>query len=88
MEELGELTGSIDVAFLPIYFDPGYGPLSESLHPVVEAIELLQPNFTIPFHFNDYTRTTFFSDYSFLVENPNCEILNFAHFTSRTFELD
>lgn len=87
MEELGELTGTVDVAFLPIYFDPGYGPVNESLYPVVEAIELLQPHYTIPCHFNDFTRTLFFSDYSILIEDHSCEILNWAYFTSRVFEL-
>jgi len=87
MEELGELTGTIDVAFLPIYYDPGYGPLNESLYPIVEAIELLQPNYTIPVHFNDYTHLMFFSEYSILVDNPNCEILEWEWFDSRVFEL-
>lgn len=87
MEELGELTGTIDVAFLPIFFDPGYGPLNESLLLTVDAIELLQPRFTNPIHFNDINRETFMSEYSILVENPNCEILNFAYYTSQVFEI-
>jgi L-ascorbate metabolism protein UlaG (beta-lactamase superfamily) len=85
MDELSELTGTIDVAFLPIYFDPGYGALNESLLPVVDAIDLLQPNYTIPTHFTDADRETFISEYCVLIENPSCEILNFSFFTSRTF---
>ncbi|MHA2351712.1 MAG: MBL fold metallo-hydrolase [Candidatus Thorarchaeota archaeon] len=88
MEELGDLTGNIDVAFLPIYFDPGYGPLNESLLPTIDAIELLQPRFTIPVHFNDINREIFISEYSILIENPDCEILNWVIYTSRIFELD
>jgi L-ascorbate metabolism protein UlaG (beta-lactamase superfamily) len=87
MTECEDLTGTIDLAFLPIYFDPFRGPLNESLMPVVDAIELIQPQFTIPTHFNDIYRETFISEYAILVENPNCEILNYAHFTSRTFEI-
>lgn len=87
MDELAELTGTIDVAFLPIYFDPGYGALNESLHPVVDAINLIQPNYTIPTHFTELNRETFSSEYSILVENPSCEILNLPFFTSQTFAI-
>lgn len=85
MDELSELTGTIEVAFLPIYFDPGYGALNESLLPVVDAINTIQPNYTIPTHFTDANRETFITEYSILVTNPSCEILNLPFFTSRTY---
>jgi hypothetical protein len=70
-------------AFLPIYFDPGYG----FLLPTVDAIELPQSRFIIPTHFNDINHETFMSEYSILVENPNSENLNFAYYTSRVFKI-
>ncbi|MHA1964899.1 MAG: MBL fold metallo-hydrolase [Candidatus Thorarchaeota archaeon] len=88
MDEYEELTGKIDVAFLPIYFDPGFGALNESLLPIVEAINVIQPNYTIPTHFNDVNREIFISEYSILIENPSCEILNYPFFSSHTFLID
>ncbi|MHA2143801.1 MAG: MBL fold metallo-hydrolase [Candidatus Thorarchaeota archaeon] len=35
IDEYQELTDTIDVAFLPIYFDPGWGGLNNSLLPIV-----------------------------------------------------
>ncbi|MFW9870702.1 MAG: MBL fold metallo-hydrolase [Candidatus Thorarchaeota archaeon] len=88
MEELEELTGTIDLAFLPIYWDTGYGPLNESLLPIVDAIDLLQPKTTIPTHFFDIYRETFITEYSILVQSPDCEILNLEYWTTCTYELD
>ena len=88
MEEYEELTGTIDLAFLPIYFDPGLGTLNESLLPIVDAIDLLQPRFVIPTHFNDANRETFISEYSILVESPTTEILNLPYYSTRIFETD
>ncbi len=86
--EYVELTGTIDVAFLPIYFDPGYGALNESLLPIVDAIDLLQPRIVIPTHFAELYREIFNSEYSILVESPTTEILNLPYYTTRIFETD
>jgi len=88
MEELGELTGTIDLAFIAIFNDPGYGPLNASLLPAVDAINLLQPRITIPVHFTNPNRETFISEYSILVESPDCEILNWEYYTTRIFVAD
>ena len=86
MPEYEELTGTIDVAFLPIYFDPGYGPLNESLLPIVDAIDMIQPRIVIPMHFTDANREIFISDYSILVENTITDILNLPYFTTLIYE--
>jgi L-ascorbate metabolism protein UlaG (beta-lactamase superfamily) len=85
MDEYEELTGTIDVAFLGIYFDSLFGALNESLLPIVDAIDMIQPNYTIPVHFTDENREIFMAEYSILIENTNCEILNLPYWTSRTF---
>jgi L-ascorbate metabolism protein UlaG (beta-lactamase superfamily) len=88
MAELEDLADTIDVAFLPIYYDFGYGPLNESLIPIVDVINLLEPRTTIPMHYIDLYRETFFTEYSILVENPACEILNLDYHTTVTFTSD
>ena len=85
MAELEELTGTIDVAFLPIYFDGGYGALNESLLPTVGATDILQPRYVIPMHYVDPNLEIFMSEYSILIENTDCEILALPYFTSFTF---
>jgi L-ascorbate metabolism protein UlaG (beta-lactamase superfamily) len=87
MEELGDLSGTIDVALIPIFNDPGFGLLNVSLLQTVDAINLLQPSFTIPFHFQELNRQTFLSEYSTLVENPDCEILDVVYWTTIVFEV-
>ncbi|TFH02227.1 MAG: MBL fold metallo-hydrolase [Candidatus Thorarchaeota archaeon] len=84
--EYEELTGTIDVAFLPIYFDPGLGPLNESLLPIVDAIDMIQPRVVIPTHFTDPNREIFMTEYSILVENTITEILNLPYFTTMVYE--
>ena len=88
MDEYEELTGTIDVAFLGIYYDPLFGALNESLLPIVDAIDMIQPNYTIPVHFTDENREIFMSEYCILVESPNCVILDLPYFTSRVFEIE
>ena len=88
MEELGELTGTIDLAFIPIFNDPGYGPLNESLLQAVDAINLLQPQSIIPFHFLEVNRQTFLSEYTILVENPECEVLDVPYWTTLVYEVN
>jgi len=86
MPEYEELTGTIDLAFLPIYFDPGYGAINESLLPIVDAIDMIQPRIVIPTHFNALTHETFFTEYSILVENTITEILNIPYYTTLIYE--
>jgi L-ascorbate metabolism protein UlaG (beta-lactamase superfamily) len=88
IDEYAELTGTIDVAFLPIYFDPGLGPLNASLLPIVDSINMIQPDYTILTHFTGTNNDIFMSEYSILVESPNCEILGWQYFTSRIFVVE
>lgn len=87
IDEYEELTGTIDLAYLPIYFDPGLGALNASLLPIVDSIDMIQPRTTILTHFTTNNLETFISEYSILVETSSCEILNLQYFTSRTFEI-
>lgn len=87
IDEYEELTGTIDLALLPIYFDPGLGALNMSLLPIVEAIDMIQPSIVIPTHFTDANREIFVTEYSILVENNVTEILNLPHYTTRIFEI-
>jgi L-ascorbate metabolism protein UlaG (beta-lactamase superfamily) len=86
MEELAELTGTIDLAFIPIFNDPGFGALNESLLQTVDAINILQPRLTIPCHFQELNRQTFLSEYTALIDNTECEILDVAYWTTLVFE--
>jgi L-ascorbate metabolism protein UlaG (beta-lactamase superfamily) len=88
IDEYEELTGTIDVAFLPIYFDPGLGSLNASLIPIVDSINMIQPHYAIPTHFTDPNREIFITEYSILVDCPNCEILDWPYYTSRIFMSD
>ena len=88
IDEYEQLTGKIDVAFLPIYFDPGFGPLNESLLPIVEAIDMIQPRIVIPTHFTDPNREIFIDEYSILVENTITETLNLPYFSTVVYESD
>ena len=83
--EYEQLTGKIDLALLPIYFDPGFGDLNESLLPIVDAIDMIQPRFVIPTHFTDPYREIFITEYSILVENTVTEIMNLSYFTLLIF---
>jgi L-ascorbate metabolism protein UlaG (beta-lactamase superfamily) len=85
MDEYEELTDTIDVACLPIYFDPGLGPLNESLLPIVDAIDTIKPRTTILTHFTNENRETFISEYAPLVEYTSGDILNLEYWTTRTF---
>lgn len=84
--EYEQLTGKIDVAFLPIYFDPGFGALNESLLPIVEAIDMIQPTIVIPTHFTDLNREIFIDEYCILIENTVTEVLNLSYFTTVVYE--
>lgn len=86
MPEFEELAGIIDLAFFPIYFDPGYGAINESLLPIVDAINMIQPRIVIPTHFNLITHDAFFSEYSILVESTDTEILDLSYYTLVVYE--
>ncbi|MBY8999138.1 MAG: hypothetical protein KGD60_15600, partial [Candidatus Thorarchaeota archaeon] len=66
----------------------GLGSLNASLLPIVDAINMIQPRTTILTHFADDDLETFISEYSILVSNTDCEILNIPYFSTRIFETD
>ncbi len=88
IDEYEELTGTIDVAFLPIYFDPGLGPYNASFLPIVDSVNMIQPDYTILTHFTEASSILFMTEFSILVENTDYEILNLPYFTTRTFVIE
>ncbi|MFW9806533.1 MAG: MBL fold metallo-hydrolase [Candidatus Thorarchaeota archaeon] len=88
IDEYDQLTGLIDVAFLPIYFDGGLGPLNASLLPIVDAINTIQPRYAILTHYMTANLDIFMTEYSILVDSPSSEILGWAYETSRIFTAD
>jgi L-ascorbate metabolism protein UlaG (beta-lactamase superfamily) len=88
MEEYEELTGTIDLALLSINFDPTWGGVNESLLPIVDAINMIRPKYTIPINTIDVVRETFVADYCTLIEHSDCEILNLGYWTSCTIAID
>lgn len=85
IDEYEQLTDKIDLAFLPIYFDPGLGALNESLLPIVDAINTIRPRSIILTHYIGAIRETFISEYSILVDDSECEILDIEYWTDLIF---
>jgi len=87
MDEYEELAVDIDVAFLPIYYDPGYGGKNESLAPIIQVIEVIKPVYCIPTHWYDEDNVLFMQDYVPLLED-DCEVLNLGFFESYVFSVE
>ncbi|MHA1904342.1 MAG: MBL fold metallo-hydrolase [Candidatus Thorarchaeota archaeon] len=87
MDEYEEIAGTIDVVFLPIYWDPFFGGYNESFLPVVDAIETIQPDYLVPTHFQSAQLETFVSTFGTQVEDYNCVLLDLAYFESYSFQL-
>ncbi len=75
MEEYENFTADVDVAFLPIYYDPGYGSKEGSLSPIIQVIEEIQPDYCIPTHWYDEDNVLFMEEYVPLLED-DCEVMN------------
>ncbi|MHA1960283.1 MAG: MBL fold metallo-hydrolase [Candidatus Thorarchaeota archaeon] len=84
MPEYEEFPVEADVAFLPIYYDPGLGPKNESLLPIIQVIETIKPVVCIPTHWYDEDNDLFMQDYVPLLED-DCEVMNLAFFESHVF---
>jgi L-ascorbate metabolism protein UlaG (beta-lactamase superfamily) len=81
--EYEELTGTIDVALLPL--GPGCQTMADS--EVVDALLVIEPRFFVPIHFAEGDNDQFVSRYRSLIESgTECEICNLSHYTSHTFE--
>ncbi|KXH73636.1 MAG: hypothetical protein AM326_10510 [Candidatus Thorarchaeota archaeon SMTZ-45] len=79
MFEYEQLTGLIDVALLPIY---GYGMT------VVSSIEMIQPGYFIPTHFDEGYDDMFFTVYEDDIASvSDCEIIRLEYWSSYAFEI-
>lgn len=82
--EYEELTGTIDVALLPL----GPGCQTMAGYEVVEAIRVIEPGYFVPIHFAEGDNDQFVSSYRTTIESSTeCEICNLDHYTSNTFEI-
>ncbi len=83
--EYNQLTGTIDVALLPL----GPGCQSMAGIEVVDAIDKLQPRYFIPIHTTDLSAELFIQAYEdeILEVAPDCDPFWLEHFTSFIFDL-
>jgi L-ascorbate metabolism protein UlaG (beta-lactamase superfamily) len=80
--EYEELTGTIDVALLPL--GPGCQTMADT--EIVDAIRAIEPGHFIPIHFTGRTNDQFVRRYRTMIESgTECEICNLDHYTSHTF---
>jgi L-ascorbate metabolism protein UlaG (beta-lactamase superfamily) len=81
--EYEELTGTIDVALLPL--GPGCQTMAGS--EVVDAIRVIEPGHFVPIHFRGSDNDQFVRRYRTMIESrTECEICNLDYYTSHTFE--
>ena len=82
IDEYQELTGTIDVALLPL------GPGCQTMYraEVVEAIEIISPKYIVPIHYVHPEETVFSSLYGDQVEAADCELITLLYFASHTFQ--
>lgn len=81
--EYEELTGTIDVALLPL--GPGCQTMAD--YEVVDAIRAIEPGHFVPIHFAEGDNDQFVSRYRSMIESSTeCEICNLDHYASHTFE--
>lgn len=79
MSEYEQLSGLVDVAFLPIY---SYGMS------VVSSIDMIQPRYFIPTHFDEGYDEMFFIVYGDdIAAVSDCEIIRLAYWSSYSFEI-
>lgn len=82
--EYEELTGTISLAFLPL----GPGCQTMAGVEVVNALQVIEPEYFIPIHFTEGGNDQFVSRYGRSIEaTTDCEICNLNYFTSYTFEI-
>ena len=83
--EYEQLTGTIDVALLPL----GPGCQTMAGREVVDAIQKLQPKFFIPIHYVEGANDNFVTLNRALIETTtDCQIMNLGYSGSHTFELE
>jgi hypothetical protein len=70
--EYEQLTGTIDVALLPL--GPGCQTMTD--YEVVQALQDISPDYFIPIHFAEGADVTFLEEYSDDIEALDCEIIS------------
>jgi len=81
--EYEELTGTIDIALLPL--GPGCQTMADT--EVVDAIRAIEPGHFVPIHFTGSDNDQFVRRYRTMIESgTECEICNLDHYVSHTFE--
>lgn len=84
LPEYDDLTGTINVAMLPL--GPGCQTMADD--EVVDAIQVIDPDYFIPLHFTEGQNDQFCSRYRSSIEAvTECEICNLDHFTTQAFEI-
>lgn len=83
--EYYELTGTIDLAFLPL----GPGCQTMAGYEVVLALERIEPAYFIPIHYGDGVQDTWIAAYGDDVESEtDCCAIVLEYWTMHTFELE
>jgi L-ascorbate metabolism protein UlaG (beta-lactamase superfamily) len=83
--EYYDLTGSIDLAFLPL------GPGCQTMfnYEVVQALTRIQPTYFIPIHYGDGVQETWIAAYGDNVESEtDCTPIVLEYWTQHCFDLD
>lgn len=81
LPQYAELTGTIDVALLPL----GPGCQSMTDMEVVNAVDTLQPHYFVPIHYTIGANQLFITNYGALL--TDCTILDLAYFESYAFQI-
>ena len=79
--EYEQLKGKIDVAMLPL----GPGCQTMTGIDVVHAIDVIEPSYFIPIHYQEGMDLDFIEDFGTMVENTGCEIIHLSYFESYYF---
>jgi L-ascorbate metabolism protein UlaG (beta-lactamase superfamily) len=83
LQEYHELTGTISVALLPL--GPGCQTMTDE--EVVNAIDVIEPDYFIPIHFSEGQNDQFVSRFRRSIESiSECEICNMDYYTMHCFE--
>ena len=82
--EYSQITGLVDVALLPL----GPGCQTMTGIDVVNAIDVINPQYFIPIHYTESADIEFINDFGTAVENCGCEIVHLSYFESTKFKID
>jgi L-ascorbate metabolism protein UlaG (beta-lactamase superfamily) len=84
MPEFEIYTLNVDIAFLPIYYDPGFATLHNNLAPVIQMIESITPEYCIPTHWCGDDKETFMQEYVPTLED-DCTVIDLDFYESHVF---